>query len=196
MKNKPSHCNFCLPGGMPVSSWILALITDTVSDNGSVNVSTCPFNLHSGFSLILGTATLRDTGDLYLAKNCASGIRDSSVRIFLFGGSSSIGLLISEGCFIGPGGGGCGGGGCIWGAGGAIKPGIGGAGAATGNGGRAGTISGGCLMGIIIMPGWGGRSPGGGGSAAMGGRPMGAGGGGGGAGCCGGADTGTGGGMG
>lgn len=36
------------------------------------------------------------------------------------------------------GGGGCGGG-CIWGAGGAIKPGIGGAGAATGNGGRAGT---------------------------------------------------------
>lgn len=57
-------------------------------------------------------------------------------------------------------------------------------------------ISGGCLMGIIIMPGWGGRSPGGGGSAAMGGRPMGAGGGGGGAGCCGGADTGTGGGMG
>lgn len=37
------------------------------------------------------------------------------------------------------GGGGCGGGGCIWGAGGAMKPGIGGAGAATGNGGRAGT---------------------------------------------------------
>lgn len=57
-------------------------------------------------------------------------------------------------------------------------------------------ISGGCLMGIIIMPGWGGRRPGGGGSAAMGGRPIGVGGGGGGAGCCGGADTGTGGGMG
>jgi hypothetical protein len=57
-------------------------------------------------------------------------------------------------------------------------------------------ISGGCLMGIIIMPGWGGRSPGGGGSAAMGGKAIGAGGGGGGAGCCGGAVTGTGGAMG
>ena len=42
------------------------------------------------------------TPTLYLAKNCASGIRDSSVRIFLFGGSSSTVLLISEGCFIGP----------------------------------------------------------------------------------------------
>jgi hypothetical protein len=79
---RTSHCNFCLPGGMPVSSWILALITDTVSDNGSVNVSTCPFNLHSGFSLMLGTATLRDTGDWKEIK--PEQIKHTLNRIYIF----------------------------------------------------------------------------------------------------------------
>lgn len=102
---------------MPVCSCISAFMVDTESLSCKLIFNVCPFNFHSAFSVIIGTAMLTCMGPckkrqylkkfvklhftgsfftLFLARNCCSGINESSVLNFLACGSSSIGLA---GCF-------------------------------------------------------------------------------------------------